>query len=100
MQSVNVKDVGYKFGEVKMLSFQKENDRDREIEVFGIVRENYGRANQEYLKHQVKTALEQPTMTKEETLDGLLELLTVGGCGGLNEYYRPFLFNAISHLMR
>ena len=83
------------------MEYTKRNvDAERDAEIFGIVRENYNRVNHDFLKSQIRVALKQPTMTKEETLEGLLEWCTTGGGTGLNEYYRPFLFNAISHLMR
>ena len=74
-------------------------DTERDKEIFDIVRESYRGANTDYLKSQVRTALERPTMTKEETIDGLLDWVVIGGCTGPNEYYRNYILNAISHLM-
>lgn len=71
-----------------------------EDELFALVRENYNGANEDYLKKQVKDALKMPLLSKEETLDGLLDLVVIGGCGGLNEYFRPYLFSAIGHLQK
>ena len=70
-----------------------------EEEVFSLVRDNYHRVNQDYLKEQVKVALSVPLMSKEETLDGLLNWVTIGGCGGMNGYYRKFVLSAIGHLL-
>ena len=67
-------------------------------ELFALVRKNYGEVNTEYLKDQVKTALKMPLLSKEETLDGLLDLVVIAGCCNLNDRYRKFLFSAIGHL--
>ncbi len=70
-----------------------------ENEIFELVRTNYNGANQEYVKEQVRDALSIPTMSKEEVLDGLLDLIVVGGCCGMNEHYRKYLLSAISYLI-
>lgn len=69
-----------------------------EDELFALIRENYNGANEDYLKKQVKEALKIPLLSKEETLDGLLNLVVVAGCCGLNEHYQKYLFSAIGHL--
>ena len=71
-----------------------------EDELFSLVRKNYNGANEDYLKKQVKAALKMPLLSKEETLDGLLDLVVMGGCCGLNEHYRQYLFSAIGHLQK
>ena len=69
-----------------------------EKELFQLVRKNYTEANSDYLKEQIKEAMKNPPMTKEETLDGLLDYIVVAGCAGMNEEYRRFLYSAIGHL--
>lgn len=69
-----------------------------EKELFQIIRKNYAEANSDYLKEQVKEALSEPTMTKEETLNGLLDYIVIGGCTGMNDLYRKFLYSAIGYL--
>ena len=69
-----------------------------EKELFGLIRKNYSEVNCDYLKEQVKEALSEPTMTKEETLNGLLDYIVIGGCGGMNDLYRKFLYSAIGYL--
>ena len=71
-----------------------------EKELFDLVRKNYGEANIDYLKEQVKTALKEPTLSKEETLNGFLDWVVIAGCGNVNDYYRPFIYNAISYLLQ
>lgn len=67
-------------------------------EIFSLVRENYNNANADYLKNQAKTALRNPTLSKEETIDGLVNWIIDAGCTGLNDRYRQFVFSAIGHL--
>lgn len=69
-----------------------------ENELFDLVRNNYSKVNRDYLKEQVKEALSKPIMTKEETLNGLLDYIVIGGCTGMNDLYRKFLYSAISYL--
>lgn len=69
-----------------------------EKELFDLIRNNYSQVNCDYLKEQVKAALSKPIMTKEETLNGLLDYIVIGGCGGMNDLYRKFLYSAISYL--
>ena len=69
-----------------------------EKELFDFIRKNYGEVNQDYLKEQVEKALAKPIMTKEETLNGLLDFIVVAGCAGMNDLYRKFLYSAIGYL--
>lgn len=72
---------------------------NEEKELFDLLRKNYSRHNEDYLKEQVKNALATPLLTKKETLDGLLDWVVIGGCTGLNDHYRKFVLSAIGHLM-
>ena len=50
------------------------------------------------MKEQVKEALSKPIMTKEETLNGLLDYIVIAGCNGMNDLYRKYLYSAIGYL--
>ena len=82
-------------GKLKVFNVEVSMD---EKELFHLIRKNYSEANRDYLKEQVKEALSEPTMTKEETLDGLLNYIVVAGCTGMNDLYRKFLYSAIGYL--
>lgn len=69
-----------------------------EDELFVLIREYYNGTDEDYLKKQVKEKLKIPLLSKEETLDGLLNLIIVTGCCGLNEHYQKYIFSAIGHL--
>ena len=69
-----------------------------EKELFQLIRKNYSEANSDYLKEQIKEAMKNPPMTKEETLNGLLDYIVVAGCTGMNDRYRQFLYSAIGYL--
>lgn len=69
-----------------------------ENELFDLIRKNYSEVNRNYLKEQVKEALFEPTMTKEETLNGLLDYIVIAGCNGMNDLYRKYLYSAIGYL--
>ena len=71
-----------------------------EKELFELVRNNYGKSNIDYLKEQAKIALKEPTLSKEETLDGLLDWVVIAGCANVNDFYRPLIFNAISYIIK
>ena len=47
---------------------------------------------------RTKITLSEPTMSKEETLNGLLDYIVIGGCTGMNDLYRKFLYSAIGYL--
>lgn len=70
-----------------------------EKELFHLITKNYDEANTDYLKEQVKEALTKPSMTKDETLNGLLDYIVVAGCTGMNDRYRQFLYSAIGYLI-
>lgn len=67
-------------------------------ELFDFVRKNYTEANNDYIKEQVKTALKEPAMTKQEVLDGLIDWIVEAGCTGMNEHYRKFVLSSIAYL--
>ena len=71
-----------------------------EQEIFEIVRNSYTESNQDYLKAQVKVALKEPILSKQETLNGLIDWIVNAGCTGMNDYYRKFVFSAIGHLLK
>lgn len=68
-------------------------------ELFEFVLKNYSEENREYIKEQVKVALKDQTMTKQDALNGLLDWIVDAGCCGMNEYYRKFVFAAIAYLI-
>ena len=68
--------------------------------LFELVRKNYNIANKDYIKEQVKVALKDPAMAKQETLDGLIDWIVEAGCTGMNEYYRKFVFSAVAYLLK
>ena len=70
------------------------NDDD----IFDLVRKNYSEVNKDYIKEQVKVALKQPAMTKQEVVDGLVDWIVDAGCTGMNEHYIKFVFSAIAYL--
>lgn len=67
-------------------------------EIFDLIQKNYGEVNNNYIKEQVKVALKQPAMAKQEVVDGLIGWIVDGGCTGMNEHYRKFVFSAIAYL--
>ena len=69
-------------------------------EIFKLVRRNYAEANREHLKEQVKVALKEPAMSKQEVLDGLVDWIVEAGCTGMNEHYRRYVFSAIAYLIQ
>ena len=71
-----------------------------ENELFELVRKNYFKANKDYLKEQVKQALSEPALTREETLNGLLDYIVIAGYNGMNDLYRKYLYSAIGHLVK
>lgn len=68
--------------------------------LFELVRKNYNIANKDYIKEQVKAALKEPAMAKQETLDGLIDWIVEAGCTGMNEHYRKFVFSAVAYLLK
>ena len=71
-----------------------------EQEIFEIVRKSYMESNQDYLKAQVKAALKESMLSKQETLNGLIDWIVNAGCAGMNDYYKKFVFSAIGHLLK
>lgn len=72
--------------------------KDDDKELFEIIRKHYAEENSEYLRKQVKTALQEPSISKEETLEGLVDWVMLAGCSGLNEKYRQYVLSAIGYL--
>lgn len=70
-----------------------------EEELFELIRKNYNEANQDYLREQIKAAMKHPPMSREDTLNGLLDWVLIAGCTGMNDLYRNYVFSAIGYLI-
>jgi len=69
-----------------------------EDKLFEIVRNAYNGVNTDYLKSQVLAAVAEIGLTRQEVMDGLLDWIVVGGCTGVNDRYRRYIYGALALL--
>lgn len=69
-----------------------------EDKLFEIVRNAYNGVNTDYLKSQVLAAVAEIGLTRQEVMEGLLDWIVVGGCTGVNDRYRPYIYGALALL--
>ena len=69
-----------------------------EDKLFEIVRNAYNGVNTDYLKSQVLAAVAEIGLTRQEVMEGLLDWIVVGGCTGMNDRYRPYIYGALALL--